>query len=79
MFRSRLLKHFGLNRSELNSQQTAYVFNDKGIPIEEILEMAGKLHTETKNLKDAPLDGRIKDFASEILKEVLGMTDSFAN
>eukprot|EP00794_Sanderia_malayensis_P008325 gene8325-9216_t len=45
--------------------------------LENILEVTKKLHTETKNLKDAPIDERIKDVASEIRKEVLDMNKSF--
>lgn len=78
-FRSRLLKHFGPNLGEWNSQNSGYVFYDKEIPIEQILEVTKKLHTETKNLKDAPIDERIKDVASELRKEVLDMNDSFSN
>ena len=78
-FRSRLLKHFGPNLSERNSQKTGYVIYDKEILIEQMLEVTRKLHTETKNLKDAPIYDRIKDVTAEIPKEVLGMNNSFAN
>ena len=78
-FRSRLLRHFGPNLGEWNSQSSGYVFYDKEIPIEEILEVTRKFHNVTKNVKDAPIDDRIKDVASEIRKEVLGMNDSFSN
>ena len=44
-----------------------------------MLEAMKKLHTETQNLKDAPLQDRIKDVVSELRKEKLDMIESFSN